>query len=114
MRKEHIEVGRAYVNEQARIVREVTEEVDAHRVKFNTFDLNTGKLLPTRHKVLSRAQLARWADREASAPETASVHPYAAAAGLEGRSPSESGTSLAQAKSTIEGDPGHQMFPRSK
>jgi hypothetical protein len=76
MRKEEIVVGKSYVNEGTRIVREVVEEVDDRRVKFNAFDLASGKLIPAQPQVCHRSQLARWADRQASAEETARIHPF--------------------------------------
>lgn len=80
MLKDQIVVGRSYVNEDAGIMREVVEDVDGRRVKLNTFYLATGKLVPTRHKVWHKSELARWADREASPSESAQVHPYESAA----------------------------------
>ena len=76
MRKDQIVVGKSYVNEHASIIREVVEEVDRRHVRANTFDLVTGKLVPTRHKTWRRSQLAVWADREADPVEAARVHPY--------------------------------------
>jgi len=115
MQKEQIVVGKSYVNEHACIVREVVEEVDGRRVKFNTFDLATGKLIPTRHKVWNKAQLARWADREASVPETTRVHPYESGAGFNLLFPPEqAGTSLEHAKATMDKMPGHHTFPVGK
>jgi hypothetical protein len=69
-------VGRAYVNEEACVVRELVEELDERRVRFNAFDLETGKLLPSRHQVSDKGKLARWANREASASELARIHPF--------------------------------------
>src|SRR5512141_2800684 len=71
MHKEQIVVGKAYVNEDACVLREVVEELDRNSVRCSTFDLATGRLLPTRHSNWNRAQLARWADREATEPEVA-------------------------------------------
>ena len=76
MNRDQIVVGKSYVNDGASIVREVVEEVDARRVKFNAFELRTGKLIPARRQVCRRSQLARWADREASQRETARIHPF--------------------------------------
>ena len=61
---------------EARTVREVVEEIDGRRIKFNAFDLDTGKLLPAPNQVGHKNQLMRWADREARRHEIARVHPY--------------------------------------
>ncbi len=50
-----IVVGRAYVKEDARTIREVVEELDDRRVRFNAFDLDTGKLTPSRHQTCSQS-----------------------------------------------------------
>jgi hypothetical protein len=76
MHKNQIVVGKSYVNDDASIVREVVEEVDSRRVKFNAFELRTGKLIPARPQVCRKSQLARWADRETSQHETARIHPF--------------------------------------
>ncbi len=76
MLKLEILVGKSYVNEDASVVREVVEELDGRRIRFNAFDLETGKLLPTRHQVCARRELARWADREANEGEMARIHPF--------------------------------------
>ncbi len=76
MLKERIVVGKAYVNERARVLREVVEEVDERRVKFNAFDLSTGRLLPSRHRTCEKREMASWAQREARPDETARAHPF--------------------------------------
>ncbi len=48
LRKQNIAVGRSYVNEGAHIAREVVEEVDRRKVKYNAFDLVDGRLIPDR------------------------------------------------------------------
>lgn len=77
LKQEVIVVGKAYVNEDAGVIREVVEEVDGRRVRYNTFDLATGTLIQAPPKVCYKSQLARWADRAARPYETARVHPYA-------------------------------------
>ncbi len=76
MLKERIVVGKAYVNERARVLREVVEEVDERRIKFNAFDLATGRLLPSRHRTCEKREMASWAEREARPDETARAHPF--------------------------------------
>ena len=71
-----IGVGKSYVNESKAEVREVVEEVDHRRIKYNAFDLNTGKLIPAPYQVCHKSQLSRWADREARSQEIAKLHPY--------------------------------------
>ncbi len=69
-----IKVGQAYVNERTGAIREVVEEMDRLRIKYNEFDLQTGELIPAPFQVIYRSQLARWADREARAFEMARLH----------------------------------------
>ena len=108
MRKDQIVVGKSYVNEQASIIREVVEEVDRRHVRANTFDLVTGKLVPTRHKTWRRSQLAVWADREADPGEAARVHPYETGGSLEGLlQPEYAGTPVDQAKATLDAAPAY-------
>ncbi len=115
MLKDQIVVGRSYVNEDACIMREVVEELDERRVKFNTFDLSTGKFIPTRHKVWNKSQLARWADREASISENALVHPYQSQAWLDTMfPPSAAGAPPESARVAAEEMPSHHTFPVGK
>lgn len=115
MLKDQIEVGRLYVHEESYIAREVVEEMDHHHVKTNTFDLATGKLVPTRHKIWRRSQLARWADREARPSETALVHPYETAAWFDILfPPKQAGIPLEEAKIALDGNPGRHKFPIGK
>ncbi len=76
MLKEPIVVGKAYVNERSRVLREVVEEIDEQRIKFNAFDLGTGRLLPSRHRTCGKGEMASWAEREAMPDETARAHPF--------------------------------------
>ena len=114
MLKQQIVVGKAYVNEDACMIREVIEEVDEHRVRFNSFELVSGRLAPTRHQVCEKQQLARWAHREASEPERALVHPYAPAAFVEDSFARDRGrVQVERARAAIDGAPGH-TFPPGK
>ncbi len=115
MLKDQIVVGRSYVNEAECIVREVVEEVDRRRVKFNTFELVTGKLMPTRHNVSDKDRLARWADRETDASEAARLHRYGTGApsGMLS-SPDEAGRPLEQARAALDEMPSHHTFPVGK
>ncbi len=75
LRQESIKVGGAYVNERDGVIREVVEEVDRFRVRVNEFNLRTGRLVPPVLRTAYKRQLKRWALREASAIEVASLHP---------------------------------------
>ena len=76
--KHEITVGKCYINERNGIVREVVEEIDRHKVKFNSFNLDTGQLVPKPFQICFKSQMAYWADREATPDEIAVIHPYAA------------------------------------
>ncbi len=78
LKKQDVRVGRSYVNEEARIAREVIQELSRHMVRYNAFDLRTGSLLGAPLQVCHAGQLARWADREARPEEVAKLHPYEA------------------------------------
>jgi hypothetical protein len=114
MRKEQIVVGKAYVNSDETIMREVVEDIDENCILVNGFDLTTGMLLPTRHRIHHRGQLARWACREATEAERASVHPYQAESWYHPLSRYErAGIPLREAKSSST-EPGPHTFPRAK
>ncbi len=72
---ESVKVGHAYVNERMGTIREIVEEVDRRRVKYNEYALDTGQLVPAAFRVGYRSQLGRWAEREARAFEVARLHP---------------------------------------
>jgi hypothetical protein len=115
MLKEQIVVGQAYVNVDASIIREVVEEIDANCVSFNAFDLTTGKLIPTRHRICHKGQMARWAHREASGSERALVHPYEPSARFnEAPGPEQGGVWIEDARAALDGAPGLNTFPRAK
>ncbi len=115
MLKEEIVVGKSYVNEGACIIREVVEEVDSYHIRYNTFELDSGRLLPARHRVCSKGELKRWADREARANEASRVHPYEQAAWTDPL-PSAGRGSLRpeEARSAAEASPGSRTFPQPK
>jgi hypothetical protein len=46
LKSDSIKAGHAYVNERVGSIREVVEELDRLRVRFNEFDLQTGQLIP--------------------------------------------------------------------
>ncbi len=48
-------VGRAYVNERIGAIREVVEELDRRRIKYNEFDLQTGDLIPAPFQIAYRS-----------------------------------------------------------
>ena len=58
------------------MAREVVEEVGNHKVKYNAFELATGRLVPAPFQTCFRGELAYWADREASPEEVAKLHPF--------------------------------------
>ena len=115
MLKEEILVGRSYVNEHACIIREVVGEVDRHHVSYNAFDLDSGKLIPAPHRVCHVREMARWADREAQAVETARTHPYESAASVDSLLARGQGARRPeQARAAIDAAPGMHTFPRTK
>jgi ABC-type cobalt transport system substrate-binding protein len=78
LRKQDIAVGRSYVNESAHVAREVIEEIDRRKVKYNAFDLLDGRLIPAAMQTCRKSELAHWADREAKPDEIARIHPFEA------------------------------------
>ncbi len=71
-----IRVGKSYVNERACVAREVVEEVDDRKVKYNAFDLITGQLVSVPFQICFKTQISRWADREANLTEISRFHPF--------------------------------------
>ena len=115
MLKEDILVGSSYVNDKESVIREVVEETDAHHVKFNQFELATGKLMPAPKRVSHRRQFARWAGREATEAEAARTHPYKAEAWLDAEPPAlRVGTPLDRVKTSISGATEQLILPRGK
>ncbi len=111
MLKEEIVVGKSYVNEGARIIREVVEEVDRHNVRFNAFEMDSGRLSPTRHRVCSRRELASWADREAASCETRRIHPFDQDANSDMFAAPERGTlRVEEARAALDGMAGTHTF----
>ena len=115
MLKEEIVVGKSYVNEGSCIIREVVEEVDRSHIRYHSFELNSGRLLPARHQVCARVVLAHWADREAGPSEIARIHPYEAdvSRGATGES-SERPIGLDEAHAELDRAPGAHTFPPPK
>jgi hypothetical protein len=60
-------LGNCYVNENRGTAREVLK-VDHHTVRYNTYELASGRLLGAPHEC-SREEFIRWADREATEDE---------------------------------------------
>ncbi len=115
MRKEDIAVGKSYVNNKESVLREVVEETDARHVKFNQFQLATGKLIPAPNQISHRRQFARWANREATEAETARTHPYTAEAWLDAESlVPRGGAPLDRVKAAISGATEQLLVPRGK
>jgi hypothetical protein len=76
MRKQNIAVGKSYVNEREQIARQVVEEIDQRKVKYNAFGLKDGRLTPAVGQICRKSDLAHWADREANLDEIAKMHPF--------------------------------------
>ncbi len=115
MLKDQIVVGKAYVNERTHVLREVVEEIEEERVKFNAFDLATGRLLPSRHRVLPARDMAAWAGREASSAELARIHPYAPEALQEPVArTSVRGIEIEAAKAALDASPGYRNMFQAK
>ncbi len=114
MLKEEIVVGKAYVNERTSLVREVIEEVDNRHVRYIAFELESGRLLPARHSICSKAELKRWADREIEPHEQARIHPYQANASAENHSSMGNGLRPEEARAVADGAPGTHTFPIMK
>lgn len=76
--KRSVTVGKCYVNERAGLIREVVEEIDRYRIKYNEYNLQTGQLIPAPFQVCHKSQMERWADREARDLEIARLHPQIA------------------------------------
>jgi hypothetical protein len=76
MRKQNIAVGKTYVNERAQIAREVVEEVDRRKIKYNAFDLKDSKATPSVMQICRKSALALLADREANPDEIAKLHQF--------------------------------------
>ena len=113
MLKEEIVVGKSYVNEGACVIREVVEEVDHHRVKYISFEVESGKLLPARHRTCDRRELRRWADREAKAQGTARIHPFEARA-TTGFAAERYAWRPEEVRTIADAAPGAHTFPRVK
>ncbi len=75
LRSETLRVGSAYVNARGSLVREIVEDLDRFRVRFNEFDLNTGRLIAPPLRVSYKRPFARWARREATINELGRLHP---------------------------------------
>lgn len=66
--RREITTGKCYVNDSVEIIREVLK-VERHTVTYNEYDLTTGKLHGAPHGEAGKAELIRWADREATDEE---------------------------------------------
>lgn len=64
-----VRMGICYVHEKARHIREVLEITREQKVVYNVFDMLTGNLLRTPHRICHKSQMIRWADREATPEE---------------------------------------------
>ncbi len=74
LKADSIGVGHACVNERIGAIREIVEELDRWRIKYNEFDLQTGSLIPAPFQIAYRSQVARWAKREARSFEMDRLH----------------------------------------
>jgi hypothetical protein len=111
MLKEEIVVGKSYVNEGACILREIVEEVDSRHVRYNAFELESGRLLPARHRVCSTGEMQRWADRQAEACETDRIHPFDPDGSADGAWWNRSSMDPEQARAAADAAPGAHTFP---
>jgi hypothetical protein len=71
LKRREVLAGRCYVNESEQVAREITEEVDARSIRFTAYDLTTGAPLGAPNRPGSKAEIVRWADREALGAEAA-------------------------------------------
>jgi hypothetical protein len=69
--RREITTGKCYVNENRQVAREVLR-ADHRTVRYNTYELGTGKLCGLPHEC-RRDEFIHWADREANAAETAAL-----------------------------------------
>ncbi len=74
-RSESVKVGTAYVNERDDSIREVVEELDRFRIRFNEYKLQTGRLIAPPLRTAYKRPFIRWASREATPRELALLHP---------------------------------------
>jgi hypothetical protein len=66
--RREITPGTCYINEKRTTAREVLK-VDHRSVRYNTYDMATGRLCGSPHEC-SRNEFIHWADREATEEET--------------------------------------------
>lgn len=71
LRRQVLTVGKWYVNNKRRIARAVLD-ANTKTIKFNTHHLDSGNSSDSTSEC-TRQEFARWADREASPAETASL-----------------------------------------
>lgn len=71
--RREVRIGKCYVKDNTRTVREVIAQLYHRKVVYNAYDLRTGKLFRTPHQICSVKQLIRWADREATLEESAKL-----------------------------------------
>lgn len=91
LRSENVRVGMGYVNEREGVVREVIDELDRFRIRYNEFELRTGRLRAPAQRVTYRRAFARWASREATPRELAWLHPNAKLPWSKNEKPQEQG-----------------------
>lgn len=71
--RREVSIGKCYVKDKTNIVREVIAQRYHRKVVYNAYNMQTGKLLRAPHQICSVKQLIRWADREATAEESAKL-----------------------------------------
>ncbi len=74
LKSDSIKAGHAYVNERVGSIREVVEELDRLRVRFNEFDLQTGQLIPAPFQIAYKSHWPGGRRREARTFESAQLH----------------------------------------
>ena len=71
--RREVRIGKCYVKDNKRIVREVIAQRYHRKVVYNAYNMQTGRLLREPHQICSVKQLIRWADREATSEESANL-----------------------------------------
>ena len=71
LKRREVLAGRCYVNESEQVAREITEVLEGRSIRYSAYDLTTGKPLGAPNRPASKAEIVRWADREALESEAA-------------------------------------------
>ncbi len=88
LKRREVIVGRYYVNESEQVARAIVEEAGRRSIKYTAYDLTTGRPIGAPNRVCPKAEIVRWADREALDAEVAGLRrreaegPFAAEEGI--------------------------------